>query len=68
MTLHDQIIDEAEELARLRVLPTYPSREQITDAISEIVGIQLAYNSVGAYLAEAAHNRIYFAVMALETA
>jgi hypothetical protein len=61
MTLNDQIIDEAEELARNRVLGSYPTREAIADAVSEIVGVKLAHNTTGAYLAEAAHNRVYFA-------
>jgi hypothetical protein len=61
MTLNDQIIDEAEELARNRVLAPYATRAEIAEIISEIVNVNLAENSVGAYLAEAAHNRILWA-------
>ena len=57
MTLYDQIIDEAEELAENRILYD-PTDSQIVDAISDIVRIKLAYNSIGAHLAIAAYNRI----------
>jgi hypothetical protein len=61
MTLNDQIIDEAEMLARDRILGPYPTRAEIANAVSEIVGVKLGHNTTGAYLAEAAHNRVYFA-------
>lgn len=66
MQLYDQIIDEAEELAYNNALPSYPSHKAITDAISAVVGIQLAYNSTAANLAEAAFNRVHFANLSVE--
>ena len=57
MTLYDQIIDEAEELASNRILYD-PTDTQIVDAVSDIVQIKLGYNSIGAQLAIAAYNRI----------
>lgn len=56
MTLNDQIIDEAERLAMFNILHD-PTDVQIVDAVSEIVRIKLAYNSIGARLAIAAYNR-----------
>jgi len=57
MTLNDQIIDEAEELATNKILYD-PTDAQIVDAVSDIVRVKLAYNSIGAHLAIAAYNRI----------
>lgn len=57
MTLNDQIIDEAEELAKNQILYD-PTDHQIVDAISDIVRVPLGYNSIGARLAIAAYNRI----------
>jgi hypothetical protein len=61
MTLNDQIIDEAEELANNRILYD-PTDTQIVDAVSDCVGVRLSYNSIGARLAIAAYNRIDNAV------
>jgi len=58
MTLADQIIDEAEELAANQILGCDPTDTQIIDAVMEIVGCKFGYNSVGAHLAIAAYNRI----------
>jgi hypothetical protein len=60
-SLYDQIIDEAEELAKHRVLPPNASREEIVEAVSEIVGENLSPTTTFGYLAEAAYNRIVFA-------
>jgi hypothetical protein len=62
MTLMDQIIDEARELAENRILSD-PTDMDIVDAVSDIVGIKLAYDSVGALQAIAAYNR--YAVLQL---
>ena len=61
MPLMDKIIDEAEELAENRILFD-PTDSQIIDAISDIVGVSLNYNSTGARLAIAAYNRMDNAV------
>ncbi len=57
MTLQDQIIDEAENIAHLH--NCYLPAEQIVKEVSELVGISLAGNF--AKLAEAAYNRVWFA-------
>lgn len=58
MTLNDQIIDEAEELAANRILGNDPTDSQIIDAVSDIVRVHLHPNSIGAHLALAAYNRV----------
>lgn len=59
MTLYDRIVDEAEELARNKVLKFGAEREEIADMISEILDLKppLGYFTTGAYLAQAAYNR-----------
>ncbi len=61
MSLNDQIIDEAEELAKNQILYD-PTDAQIVDAVSDIVRVHLHPNSIGAHLAIAAYNRIDNAV------
>lgn len=61
MTLHDEIIDEATELARNHELRLHASTSEIVTAVSDRINIQLQPNSIGARLAEAAYNRIAFA-------
>ena len=56
MTLYDQIIDEAENIANLQMLFD-PTDTQIVDAISEVVGIKLQQKSIGAKLAIASYKR-----------
>ena len=65
MTLHDAIIDEAEQLSLSHVLCTNPYDAEIVEAISEIVGVPLHVNSIGARLAVAAYRR-YEVVSTLE--
>jgi hypothetical protein len=57
MTLYDQVIDEAEQLAEQRALKPYANRDEITEAVSEVVGVKLGHDSPFAFLAEAAYNR-----------
>lgn len=52
----DQIIDEAEELAKNQILND-PTDNQIVDCISEIVGINLSPTGDWARMAIAAYNR-----------
>jgi hypothetical protein len=56
MKLTDEIMDVAQEMA-LNMILNDPSDHTIIDAVSEIVGVKLAYNSVGARLALATYNR-----------
>lgn len=56
MTLTDQIIDEATELAKERILGNDPTDLQILDAVREITNVNFADNSIGARLAIAAFN------------
>jgi hypothetical protein len=58
MTLYDQIIDEAEQLAYGEILGHDASDHQIIDAVSEIVNVKLGYNSTGGHLALASYFRI----------
>lgn len=67
MTLYDQIIDEAEELAEGRILYD-PTDTQIVDAVSDCVNMKLGYNSIGARLAIAAYNRIDNAICNIKSA
>lgn len=57
MELNDEIIDEATELAKNRILND-PSDATILDAVREIVGVPFADNSICARLALAAYNRM----------
>lgn len=57
LTLMDQIIDEAEQLAVQKVLSPHATRDEITEAVSEIVGVKLYPNDNYGFLAEAAYNR-----------
>jgi hypothetical protein len=57
MKLTDEIIDEAEQLASNRVLND-PTDADIIEAVSDIVGVDLHPQSIGARLAVAAYNRI----------
>jgi hypothetical protein len=56
MTLYDQIIDEAENIAIMQIL-IEPSDTEITTAVSEIIGVPIHYNSIGGRLAVASYNR-----------
>lgn len=56
MTIADQIIDEAENLAANRILND-PSDVEIIEAVREITQIQFDLNSSAAKLAIASYNR-----------
>jgi hypothetical protein len=56
MKLTDEIMDISRELA-INMILNDPTDNQIIDAVSEAVGVKLAYNSVGARLALATYNR-----------
>lgn len=59
MTLQDQIIDEAEELAHEE--NGYLPAAEIADAVSDRIGVKL-YEGTNLYrLAQAAYNRIWYA-------
>lgn len=58
MELHDAILDEAEEIARLNILPPHASVEEIVKEISMRLNVQISPNSTFGRLAEAAYNRI----------
>lgn len=57
MKLTDQIIDEAEEAARLDVLGYDPTDDQILDLVGDIVGVRLYPDNVYGMLAIAAYHR-----------
>lgn len=57
MTLNDQIIDEAEQLVINRILPPGAPEWEVVSTVSDIVGVYLHSNSIGARLAVAAYNR-----------
>lgn len=57
VSLRDQIIDEAELLAKDRILYD-PTDEQILDAVREITGLDFHSKSTCALLALGAYNRM----------
>jgi hypothetical protein len=56
-TLLDQIIDEAEMLADLDLLPEHATQEQIAKAVGEALNEHISLNSTASRLAEATYNR-----------
>jgi hypothetical protein len=57
MTLHDQVIDEAQEAGMRRVLGADYTNADIVELVSEIVGIKLDHDGTYARLAIAAYVR-----------
>ena len=56
----DEVIDEAEEIAKVGLLPEDATQTQIASAVSESVGSYIAPNSTAARLAEATFRRTLF--------
>jgi hypothetical protein len=57
MKLTDEIIDTAEEIASLGILPNNASPGEVVSEVSQQLHIYLAINSTSAKLAVAAFNR-----------
>lgn len=57
MNIRDQAIDEAEELAKNRILYD-PTDEQILDAVREIIGVDFHSKSTLALITLGAYNRM----------
>jgi hypothetical protein len=68
MTLYDEIIDEAEEIASSRVLGRHATREEITVAVRTNIGKWFSPNSPFGFLAEASYNRYSNAMSAIQEA
>jgi hypothetical protein len=64
MSFLDQVIDEAEELANLVLLPEHATQEQICKAVSDGLHTYIAPNSTAGRLAEATYNRAMRKVVA----
>jgi hypothetical protein len=57
MSFLDNIIDEAEQIAELELLPEHATQEQIAKAVGDGLNTHIAINSTASRLAEATYNR-----------
>lgn len=64
MTLYDEIIDEAETMAELDLLPHDVTDEQIVKAVSEVVHEHISPNSTASRLAVATYKKAKRGVIA----